>query len=86
MGLQQLVNTLHNGASEDWGVLQDFSNAFNRIRRDSMLDTARERCRELVTWLETCYAEHLSLFSCFRSWTVVQQGHPCGPVAFALTM
>ena len=87
MGLQRVVDAMHEGGSGSWGVLQvDFSNAFNCLRRRDMLDAVRRRCPEALPWMAACYAEHSPLFCggrVLRSESGLQQGDPCGPAGFA---
>lgn len=70
------------------GLKVDMKNAFNTLARDRML-LATQAFPELAHWLNTCYANHSTLW--FGKFTLpsesgVQQGDPLGPLLFALTL
>jgi hypothetical protein len=67
----------------------DFSNAFNCIERDSMLQQVKDKTPSLCPFLNQCYREPSHLF--FGNYIIpsvvgCQQGDPCGPMAFSLTV
>jgi hypothetical protein len=67
----------------------DFSNAFNSIERDSMLQQVKDKTPSLFPFLNQCYREPSHLF--FGNYIIpsvvgCQQGDPCGPMAFSLTV
>ena len=67
----------------------DFRNAFNSIRRDKMLEAARENIPELFHYVFSCYSSPSSLFfhgTTLQSAEGVQQGDPLGPLLFCLTI
>jgi hypothetical protein len=90
MGIQQMVNGLHNSGNTNWGLLQlDFSNAFNCVSRDNMLREVADRCPPMLPWMESCYSRHSQLYlgpTSLRSKRGVQQGDPCGPATFAISV
>lgn len=67
----------------------DFSNAFNCLRRDSMLLSVKDKIPELYKYCHLAYSQS-SLLQ-FGSFTVLseegtQQGDPLGPLLFCLTV
>jgi len=67
----------------------DFCNAFNSIRRDSMLEVVEAHVPELLHFLDTAYSEASILqFGEFAvlSEEGVQQGDPLGPLLFCFTV
>ena len=67
----------------------DFSNAFNCLRRDVMLDTVHSVIPEIYTFCHMAYAVPSDLkFGDRHLWSEegVQQGDPLGPLAFCLTI
>ena len=67
----------------------DFENAFNTIRRDTFLNTARTELSCLYPFLYQCYSDSSFLF--FNNLTLpsaegIQQGDPLGPLCFSLTI
>lgn len=70
-------------------VKLDFSNAFNCIRRDAMLQAVFDQIPELYRYCHLAYSS--SSFLKFGSFTMlseegVQQGDPLGPLCFCLTV
>ena len=67
----------------------DFRNAFNSIRRDKILEVARESIPELFHYVFSCYSTPSTLFlhgTTLQSAGGVQQGDPLGPLLFCLTI
>lgn len=67
----------------------DFSNAFNSINRDSMLNQVLEKVPSLYPFLSQCYRNPSHLFfgnNIIPSEVGCQQGDPCGPMLFSLTI
>lgn len=70
-------------------VKLDFKNAFNTIRRDSMLAAFATEVPELYRFCHAAYSgKQLLQFGeqCMTSEEGVQQGDPIGPLAFCLTI
>ena len=68
-----------------WMLLLDFSNAFNSISREMMLEEVRSHIPSMAAWLECCYGaqpllhlESHTILSCCG----VQQGDPLGSTCF----
>ena len=67
----------------------DFSNAFNTLRRDVMLEAVLREILEIFNFCRLSYAENSTLlFNEFKisSEEGPQQGDPLGPLLFALTI
>jgi hypothetical protein len=68
----------------------DFSNAFNSIRRDVALKLVNQHTPQIYKFIHQAYANHSNLFfgedDIILSQQGVQQGDPCGPFLFALTI
>ena len=67
----------------------DFSNAFNSVRRDVILEAVQRHIPELLPYASSCYSEPSSLtFGGHRiaSETGAQQGDPLGPLYFCLAV
>ena len=67
----------------------DFSNAFNSLRRDSMLEAVLREIPEIYNFCSLSYAENSILF--FHDFEISseegpQQGDPLGPLLFALAL
>jgi len=67
----------------------DFSNAFNCIRRDSILEAVEAHVPEMLPFLDSAYSQATNLQ--FGEYQVlfdegVQQGDPLGPLLFCLTV
>ena len=73
-----------------WTVLLiDLRNAFNCLRRDTLLQQVASKAPHLLPWVHSCYAYPSHLFfgsQRLRSTTGVQQGDPLGPLLFSLTI
>jgi len=70
-------------------VKLDFANAFNTIRRDSMLEAVASQMPELLGYVNSAYGSSSNLS--FGEYTVesaegIQQGDPLGPLLFCLTI
>jgi hypothetical protein len=66
----------------------DFSNAFNTLRRDVMLDVIRQELPALYPFIDSCYSGQS--FLKFGHFTIMsdegpQQGDPLGPLLFCIT-
>jgi len=67
----------------------DVKNAFNSIRRDTVLQEAQKHLPEIYPFIWDCYSSKTSLFHGNFSLdlaTGVQQGDPLGPALFALVI
>ena len=68
----------------------DFANAFNSIRRDVLLDLVKEHTPQIYRFIHQAYANNSNLFfgedDIILSQQGVQQGDPCGPFLFSLTI
>ena len=70
-------------------VKLDFSNAFNSLRRDVMLQTVAEKLPGLYRFCKLCYGDRTALrFGDNIIWSEEgsQQGDPLGPLLFCLTI
>ena len=74
----------------DMAILKlDFSNAFNSIRRDTMLKVVEKLAPELSLFIHSSYSVPSTLFweeSSLQTAEGVQQGDPLGPLLFCLTL
>ena len=74
----------------DWVVAKlDFTNAFNTLRRDSMLHAVSDAVPELLPFCKSAYQDPSVLAYGSRnvmSCEGVQQGDPLGPLLFSLTL
>jgi len=67
----------------------DIKNAFNSIRRDTVLQAAQTHLPEIYPFIWDCYSSKTSLFHgeiCLHSATGVQQKDSLGPALFALAI
>ncbi len=67
----------------------DFRNAFNEIRRDTLLSAVRERFPSIFPFVSQCYANPSSLFYGtipIPSLLGCHQGDPLGPALFSLVI
>ena len=72
-----------------WALLLDFSNAFNKINRESMFVEFWRRIPSLSAWIESCYSSQSLLYlgsDTIYSCCGVQQGDPLGPLEFCLAL
>ena len=70
-------------------VKLDFRNAFNSIRRDTILDSVNRHIPELYAYVHAAYGSASNLFfgeTKIVSAEGVQQGDPLGPLLFSLAM
>src|SRR6218665_3058935 len=70
-------------------VKLDFSNAFNTLRRDSLLEAVARNIPELYSFAHASYSckpilRHVK--NIIRSEEGTQQGHPMGPLEFCITI
>jgi hypothetical protein len=80
---------LHQLTDESAIVKLDFKNAFNSLRRDSMLEALHKNIPELYTFVHSAYASSSLLqYENFviQSNEGVQQGDPLGPLLFSMTV
>ena len=74
--------------SQDQVILKlDFKNAFNRVRHDKVLQSARQHIPEVFPYVYSCYSTPSTLrfiHSCLSLAEGVQQGDPLDPYSFAL--
>ena len=67
----------------------DFTNAFNSIRRDKMLEAVQRLAPSIYPFVHSVYSSPSSLFwsdKIIQSSEGVQQGDPLGPLLFCLTI
>lgn len=79
------AGTQRNGTAAN-KVLLDFANAFNRISRHHVLESATVQFPGLARWVTWCYQEPSALrfgTAVISSAGGVQQGDPLGPLLFA---
>ena len=69
-------------------VKLDFRNAFNSLRRDSILEAIHASLPEAYSYVHASYASpsHLSFAENIISNEGIQQGDPMGPLLFCLTL
>jgi hypothetical protein len=82
---RQFISDIQPG----YGLLKlDFINAFNNVRRDTMLESVREELSELYPFVYMCYS-NASLLNFDKHMIVsdegAQQGDPLGPLLFCLS-
>ena len=69
--------------------LIDFSNAFNRVDRNCLLQEVFDHFPEMYGWVQYCYGTTAKLFvgqHIIGASSGVQQGDPLGPLLFALVL
>ena len=67
----------------------DFSNAFNSVRRDRMLEAIMDLCPVIFSLVHSAYSSPSSLYwenEVLLSAEGIQQGDPLGPLLFCLTL
>lgn len=67
----------------------DFQNAFYSIERDVMLNEIRKKTPSIYAFMWQCYSTMSLLFfgnDTIMSQVGAQQGDPCGPLAFSLSI
>ena len=70
-------------------VLVDFSNAFNRVDRNSMLDAVFQHFPGMFGWVQYCYSIGARLYAgleMIEAFAGCQQGDPLGPLQFAMVL
>jgi hypothetical protein len=70
-------------------VKLDFSNAFNSVRRDSVMEAVATHRPDLLAFTESAYGSPSQLWVgdfCISSAEGVQQGDPLGPLLFCLAL
>ncbi|XP_031348412.1 uncharacterized protein LOC116174613 [Photinus pyralis] len=81
---------VNNPANSEKVLLKiDFRNAFNNIERDNMLEEFKSFVPELYPLMYQCYRQPTLLFydkTTILSQRGAQQGDPCGPLGFSLTV
>ena len=80
---------LHQLPSDHAMVKLDFKNAFNTLRRDSMLEALSNNIPELFAFVSSAYAT--SSWLQYENFDIqsnegIQQGDPLGPLLFSLTL
>lgn len=67
----------------------DFENAFNSVERDVMLNEIKKHTPSIYPFMWQCYSKPSFLFfgnDTIMSQVGAQQGDPCGPLAFSLSI
>jgi len=83
---RRFLNTMTN---DDAIVKLDFSNAFNTVRRDAILNAVSIKLPEIYRFCHSAYSEtsYLQLDNnIISSAEGVQQGDPMGPLLFCLAL
>ena len=95
-GAEQVIHSMRMAVDQNWLdpdfiiMKVDFSNAFNSVNRQSMLEQCHTHFPDLLPWVQWCYGsqpllfydESLAIPSCLG----VQQGDPLGPMLFCLVL
>ena len=80
----------HRQAKSGHGFLAiDFSNAFNTVDRNAMLEAIARRCPRFLPYAWFCYGGGTPLQGdgfCITSAQGTQQGDACGPLFFSVTL
>jgi hypothetical protein len=95
-GAEQIIHSMRDSLhqhweSDDFTVLKvDFSNAFNSISRQHLLNGCARSFPDLLPWVQWCYGSQPLLFYgdsvTLKSCVGVQQGDPLGPLLFCLVL
>lgn len=89
-GLVHAVRRYTAGMERDRAFIKiDFSNAFNTIRRDALLEAVQRLCPDIYELTLSSYGAPSSLWAgehLIPSAEGIQQGDPLGPLLFCLTM
>lgn len=94
-GAEKIVHSMRNTLAERWSdpdflILKvDFSNAFNNVSRQVLLEECRKTFPDLLPWAYYCYGSTSLLFhqdNKIKSCVGVQQGDPLGPLLFCLVL
>ena len=67
----------------------NFINAFNTVKRDTLLKECYNNFPQIYSWVHFCYSKHSFLFFgdfIISSEAGVQQGDPLGPFLFCLVL
>ncbi|GJS68950.1 putative reverse transcriptase domain-containing protein [Tanacetum coccineum] len=86
--VNRVLSEYHNDGSLAM-LTVDFSNAFNRVDRLTLLHKVRAKCPSISLWVDFLYGQASRLYiedTHIWSATRVQQGDPLGPLLFALIL
>ena len=85
--VRHLLNTPEQRAEGNIMIKLDMRNAFNTIRRDTVLESVHKRASAIYPFVRLAYESDSTLIfgdSTILSSTGIQQGDPLGPLLFAL--